>query len=210
MIGYDNAFLASYRIDSLTSVYAAFEAFIQRLEPSNEELKMIVFWDNEEVGSHTAQGASSPFFQQTLERILLNLGANLEQVYSITNRSHCISIDLAHGLHPNYSDKHDANHQPILGNGVVLKTNAQQRYATNANSSIAFQQIATIKNIPIQYFSSRNDMPCGSTIGPLQACRTGISTVDIGCAQLSMHSSRELMACKDYIELCELLVTYIT
>jgi aspartyl aminopeptidase len=205
LIGYDQQLLASYRLDSLVSVHAAISAFTSHLEPLEDEIKLVVFWDNEEVGSHTAQGAESSFFQQTFERIMSGLSVTREQYFCILNRSNCFSIDLAHALHPNYAEKHDAHHQPFLGQGAILKTNAQQRYATDAQSSYPLQILAALKNIPLQSFVSRNDMPCGSTIGPLQACETGMPTVDLGCGQLSMHSCRELMASQDYIFLCQLL-----
>lgn len=204
-IGYKQQFLSSYRIDSLASVHAALSALLDDPSPLDEDIKMTIFWDNEEVGSHTAQGAESPFFNQTLERLLLALGKSREDYFRVLSQSHCTSIDLAHSLHPNYADKHDAQHHPILGKGIVLKTNAQQRYASDAYSSLPIHILASRQGIPLQKFVSRNDMPCGSTIGPLQACISGIPTVDIGCGQLSMHSCRELMACQDHLYLFDLL-----
>lgn len=205
LVGYQNSLLSAYRIDSLASVHAALTALLHHPHPLEEEIKMIIFWDNEEVGSHTAQGADSPFFNQILERILGGFNGSREDYFCLINRSSCISIDLAHALHPNYAEKHDPQHQPILGQGVVLKSNAQQRYATSARSSLPIKMIAALKQIPLQAFVSRNDIPCGTTIGPLQASLTGMPTIDIGCGQLSMHSCRELMACQDHIDMCHLL-----
>ncbi len=205
LLGYQDAFIAAYRIDSLSSVHAALTALLQQPEPLEEEIKMVIFWDNEEVGSQSAQGAESPFFSQILERILTAFSATREDYFCLLNKSTCISIDLAHALNPNYAEKHDPQHQPILGQGVVLKSNAQQRYATSARSSLPIQMAAASKNLSLQKFVSRNDIPCGTTIGPLQAYSTGMATVDIGCGQLSMHSCRELMACQDHIDMCELL-----
>lgn len=205
LIGYADAFLAAYRIDSLASVHAALMALLQQPDPLEDEMKMVLFWDNEEVGSHTSQGAESPFFNQTLERILNGFSGTREDLFCLLNRSTCLSIDLAHALHPNYADKHDPLHQPILGQGVVIKHNAQQRYATNARSSLPLQLMANLKKIPLQHFVSRNDIPCGTTIGPIQACATGMPTVDLGCGQLSMHSCRELMSCQDHLDMCQLL-----
>lgn len=209
LIGYQQAFLAAYRIDSLASVHAALIALLQHPNPLENEIKMVMFWDNEEVGSHTAQGAESPFFSQILERILGGFKGTREDYFCLINRSTCISIDLAHALHPNYADKHDLQHQPILGQGIVVKSNAQQRYATSARSLLPVQMAAALKQLPLQNFVSRNDMPCGTTIGPLQACLTGMPTVDIGCGQLSMHSCRELMSCQDHVEMCQLLGTLL-
>jgi aspartyl aminopeptidase len=118
-------------------------------------------------------------------------------------------VDLAHALHPNYVEKHDAQHQPLLNRGIVLKSNAGQRYASDARSSAVITKICHDHQLPLQNFVARGDIPCGSTIGPIQACLTGISTVDIGCAQLSMHSSRELAGCKDYQEMCHVLTHFL-
>lgn len=204
-VGYQDTLLSAYRIDSLSSVHAALSALLNQADPLEDEIKMTIFWDNEEVGSQTAQGAHSPFFTQVLERILNGFKATREDYFCLINRSTCISIDLAHALHPNYGDKHDPYHQPILGQGIILKSNAQQRYATSARSSLPIKIIAALKQIPLQTFVGRNDMPCGSTIGPLQASQTGMATIDIGCGQLSMHSCRELLACQDHIDMCLLL-----
>lgn len=205
LVGHEEQLIASYRIDSLASVHAILQAFLKDSTPLGNDIKMAIFWDNEEIGSHTAQGAESPFFNQIVERLLYSMQINREDYFRLINRSTCLSVDLAHALHPNYTDKHDPQHQPLLGKGVVLKYNAQQRYATDARSSIPIQVMGNLKQIPIQKFVSRNDIPCGSTIGPLQACISGMPTVDIGCGQLSMHSSREIMACQDHIWLCQLL-----
>lgn len=203
--GYKNSLLSAYRIDSLASVHACLTALLNDATPLNDEIKMVLFWDNEEIGSQTAQGANSPFFTQILERIVAAFKGSREDYFCAINRSTCISVDLAHALHPNHAEKHDPNHQPILGQGVVLKSNAQQRYATSARSALPIHAIASLKAIPLQTFTSRNDIPCGTTIGPLQAVQTGMPTVDIGCAQLSMHSCRELMSVQDHIDMCHLL-----
>ena len=205
LAGYDNRLLSSYRIDSLSSVHAALTALIANPTPLNDQMKMTIFWDNEEVGSHTAQGADSPFFKETIERILHYYQATKEDYFRLIHRSTCISIDLAHALHPNYPDKHDPLHRPMLGQGVVIKNNAQQRYATSASSSFPIKVIANLKKISLQTFVSRNDVGCGSTIGPLQATLAGMATIDIGSGQLSMHSCRELMACQDHLDMCNLL-----
>ncbi len=204
-IGYQQQLLASYRIDSLSSVHAILQALLKQHVPHAEDIKMAMFWDNEEIGSFTAQGADSPFFQQILERLLSSLQVEQEDYYRMISQSTCVSIDLAHALHPNHADKHDAYHQPFLGKGIVLKYNAQCKYATNARSALPIHVVAKEQEIPLQKFVSRNDMPCGSTIGPIQASQTGMPTVDIGCGQLSMHSCREIMCCQDHQWMCSLL-----
>lgn len=205
LVGYQDSFIASYRIDSLASVHAALAAFLDGSPPLREEIKMVTFWDHEEIGSQSEQGAGSVWFSHTLERLSLALNLSREDYLSLVSQSHCISVDLAHALHPNYVDKHDPNHQPRLSEGVVLKSNAQQRYATNVHSATRLCLLADQLKMPLQKFVSRNDMPCGTTIGPIHAAATGMSTVDIGCGQLSMHSARELMSTEDHISMYTLL-----
>lgn len=207
LIGFDGELMASYRIDSLASVHAILNGFLNNIDPLENDIKMILLWDHEEVGSNTAQGAQSPFFNQMTERIANALKMNREEYFCLINQSNCISVDLAHAVHPNHIDKHDPLHQPLLGNGIVLKRNAQQRYATDARSSLPVQLVGKLNQIPLQKFVSRNDIPCGSTIGPLHACLSGMPTVDIGCGQLSMHSSREIISCQDHLWMCQLLET---
>lgn len=204
-IGCDKQMLAAYRIDSLASVHAGLYGFLEELDPLKEEIKMVAFWDNEEIGSHTSQGAGSPFFNHLLERITLSFKAERSDFLSLLSQSLCLSIDLAHAVHPNYAEKHDAQHQPILGGGVILKANAQYRYASDVRSTFPVQVIARQEGISLQRFANRNDIPCGTTIGPIHSNITGMPTVDMGCGQLSMHSCRELMACQDHLKLCQLL-----
>lgn len=207
-IGYGKDLFAAYRIDSLVSVHAALQAFSnQQAHP--QQMKMIVFWDNEEIGSNSCQGASSPFLPQMLERIAIGIGLSREEQLQLTSQSLCVSVDLAHATHPNYPEKHDALHRPWLNKGIVLKHNAQQRYATDAHSAAFVTEICHKHHIPLQHFVSRNDMPCGTTIGPIHANLTGMATVDIGCPQLSMHSSRELAGCQDYQDMCRFLNIFL-
>jgi aspartyl aminopeptidase len=115
-----------------------------------------------------------------------------EDFARIIDRSMLVSADNAHGLHPNYEDKHDANHGPILNQGPVIKTNANQRYATNSETSALFRQLCNVANVPVQSFVIRTDMACGSTIGPIVASELGIKTVDVGVPTFAMHSIREM------------------
>lgn len=205
LIGLNKELIASYRIDNLVSVHASFSTLLGQSKTSEDILKMAIVWDNEEVGSGTSQGADSNFLAQILERIVLSRSNNRENLFRLLSRSYCVSIDQAHAVHPNHIDKHDARHHPILGEGIVLKTNALQRYASDSISSGLVSYLCKKAGIPFQAFSSRNDMPCGTTIGPITAMRTGIRTFDIGCPQLSMHSIREIAACQDYIDMCQFL-----
>ncbi|NGX57990.1 MAG: putative M18 family aminopeptidase 2 [Chlamydiae bacterium] len=198
-LGQDYEMLSSYRIDNLAGVHASLLALLEQ-EVDVNTLKMVMFWDNEEVGSATPQGAESPFVSHVLERIL-----ERPNLLRILAKSLCVSVDLAHAVHPNYPEKHDPLHSPVLGGGIVIKHNAQQRYATDARSLSDLKKIATEQKIPLQEFVVRSDIPCGSTIGPLHAKMTGMPTVDIGIPQLSMHAARELIACEDHVHMVDLL-----
>jgi len=204
-LGYQNQMISSYRLDNLASLHAVLSALEKSLAPHQTELKMMICWDNEEIGSQTMHGAGSPFLTEILERVLSSYGQSREDLFRLMRRSLCISIDVAHALNPNYVEKHDPQHQIILGKGVVIKTNAQHRYASDAKTIAPLQALAKHKNIPLQYFASRNDIPCGTTIGPIHAALSGMPTVDIGCGILSMHSCRELISCQDQLSLIQLI-----
>lgn len=209
-IGYNKQMIAAYRIDNLCSVHASITALTQSLEPSSSDLKMAIMWDNEEIGSETAQGAGSPFAAHVLERISLALKLSREDFFCFLRRSLCLSVDLAHAMHPNYLERHEPRHPVLMQRGIVLKSNAQSRYASDGRSSAAIVNLCHQHHIPIQTFVTRGDIPCGSTIGPIHACKTGMPTVDIGCPQLSMHSCRELIACQDHLDMCRLLTAFYT
>ena len=153
---------------------------------------MIVLNDHEEIGSVSTSGADGPFLESVLRRA--TIGADFEQVRV---NSLMVSIDNAHGVHPNYAAKHDEGHRPLLNEGPVVKVNANHRYATTALTQGIIEQAAEKADVPLQYFSSRADLGCGSTIGPLTAGRLGIDTIDLGCAQFAMHSARETCGVKD-------------
>jgi len=121
------------------------------------------------------------------------------------SRSLLISSDMAHAVHPNYADKHDKQHRPALGGGPVIKVNANQSYASDGPTTAAFSEACRALGITPQYFSSRNDMPCGSTIGPITAARLGLRTVDVGNPMLSMHSCREMAAVSDVSPMIQVL-----
>lgn len=205
LIGKNQEFLAAYRLDSLASVFAILTAYLKETSPAKNTLKMVAFFDHEEIGSSTENGAASPFFSHTLERISLALKLDREDFLCLVKNSTSLSVDLGHALHPNYPEKHDKEHKPTLGSGLQVKTSASKKYATNAKSSKIILEAAKLKKIPLNFIAPRNDIPCGTTIGPIQATLTGIPTVDIGISQLSMHSARELISIKDFEYLVELL-----
>ena len=158
---------------------------------------LLVCNDHEEVGSVSSSGAQGPFLRSVLERIIRNQTNESDAVERVVRKSSFWSIDNAHGIHPNYSDKHDNNHSPHLNAGPVIKINANQRYASNSNSIALFKSICNQKKIPYQSFVMRSDMACGSTIGPMTSAGLGIDTLDIGLASFGMHSIREMAGAKD-------------
>ena len=149
--------------------------------------------------------------EEAIRRISAGLGtgADSPDLYAQTiAKSLCLSIDQAHAVHPNYASKHEASHSPKLNGGLVIKTNQNQRYATNGVTGFVVRELARIASLPIEEFCVRNDCPCGSTIGPIIATRTGIRTVDAGMPQLSMHSCREVMGIADLTHGLELFKSF--
>lgn len=210
LLGEHRELIASYRIDNLVGVYTSLEGLIHAKTPHRDTIKMAVFWDNEEIGSHTAQGAGSPFLAQLIERICLALGLSREDYFRMISRSLCASVDLGHALHPNYADKHEPRHVALMNKGILIKTNAQHRYASDARSSATIVNLCHKHKIPFQKYMSRGDIPCGTTVGPIHATLTGMPTIDIGVTQLSMHSCREVMGVKDFDSLCSLLKAFLS
>ncbi|XP_066314622.1 probable aspartyl aminopeptidase [Miscanthus floridulus] len=196
-------FIFSGRLDNLCMSFCSLKALIDSssVEHSLDHesgVRMVALFDHEEVGSDSAQGAGSPAMLDALSRITGSFNSsNSKLLEKAIQRSFMVSADMAHALHPNYMDKHEENHQPKLHGGLVIKHNANQRYATNAVTAFIFREIAERHQLPIQDFVVRNDMACGSTIGPILASGVGIRTVDIGAPQLSMHSIREMCAVDD-------------
>ena len=197
-IGLDNEFIASARLDNLLSCFIGLQAL---LDADTEQGALLVCNDHEEVGSTSASGASGPMLKQMLERVL----PEAEERGRAISRSMLISADNAHGVHPNFSDKHDSNHGPLLNHGVVIKLNANQRYASNSETSAIFRKLAADEDAPVQAFVVRSDMACGSTIGPLTAAEIGVRTLDVGVPQWAMHSIREVAGTADAFNLSRIL-----
>jgi aspartyl aminopeptidase len=205
LLGHEDAFIASGRIDNLVSTYAGLSALLDATEP-HPSTKVLVLYDHEEVGSRSFAGAQSTLLGDVLTRLANRLSpTDSEASYRAMAASLLLSADMAHALHPNYNDKHDDLHRPLLGRGPVLKSNAGQSYATDSVSAAAIHDAASRANIELQRFVTRSDMPCGSTIGPLAASRQGIRTVDIGNPMLAMHSCRELCAASDIVPYTQLM-----
>jgi aspartyl aminopeptidase len=181
------------RLDNLASCHAAVRALTAGDGSAASFTRVIALWDHEEVGSRSAQGAEGSFLPDVLARLA---GNDLELRRAIA-RSTLISADMAHAAHPNHADKHDPLNRPQLGRGPVIKHNADQRYATDALSAAVFRELCLEAGVTAQDFAVRNDMPCGSTIGPISATRLGLATVDVGNPMLSMHSAREMASADD-------------
>ena len=201
VVGLEGEFLASARLDNLLSCFIVSEALVQN---DAAEGTMIVLNDHEEIGSVSTGGADGPFLESILRRASISTDFERVRVNSLM-----VSIDNAHGVHPNYASKHDESHRPLLNEGPVVKVNANHRYATTAITQGLIEQAAERADVSLQYFSGRADLGCGSTIGPLTAGRLGIDTIDLGCAQFAMHSARETCGIKDP-ELMLKLLTQLT
>lgn len=199
---YDD-FISGARLDNLLSCYVGMHALISA-EPARASL--LVCSDHEEVGSMSSAGAQGTF----LESILKRLCPEHEQQQRMLQRSMLISADNAHGIHPNFADRHDAEHGPMLNKGPVIKTNANQRYATNSETSALFRQLCEQADVPVQDFVVRTDMACGSTIGPITATNIGVKTLDIGVPTFAMHSIRELAGSQDAWMLNQVLTRFFS
>jgi aspartyl aminopeptidase len=197
LFGAHSEFLASPRLDNLSSVWAGTSA-LEAVSPETlDSIAVLAAFDHEEVGSETRSGASGPFLADVLERISLALGASREEHLRALAGSVCLSSDAGHAVHPNYPGHHDPVVRPRLGGGPLLKINAQQRYATDAVGTAVWARACEAAGVEYQEFVSNNTVPCGSTIGPLTATRLGMTTVDVGLALWSMHSAREMCAIAD-------------
>lgn len=194
-MGKEQEFISAPRLDDLSMVYAGLTALTEA--QAGEGCQVFAAFDNEEVGSTTAQGANSGLLRHILNRICKNLGMTDDAYFQAVANSTSISADLAHAVHPNYSDKHDTENRPVLGGGPVIKYSASQRYATTAMSAAYFMEACERAGVPCQKFVNRNDIAGGSTIGPALSGLTTIPTVDMGAPILAMHSIREFGAVED-------------
>ncbi|MCV7400051.1 M18 family aminopeptidase [Mycobacterium fragae] len=193
--GVDEQFVSAPRLDNQASCYAGLEAFLAA-EPRGY-LPVFALFDHEEVGSTSDHGANSELLLSTLERIVLAGGASREDFLRRLPGSTMASADMAHATHPNYPDRHEPGHLIAINGGPVLKVQPNLRYATDGRTAAAFALACQQAGVPLQRYEHRADLPCGSTIGPMASAQTGIPTVDVGAAQLAMHSARELMGAHD-------------
>lgn len=201
--GIEDDFVFSPRLDNLGMSFCSVQGLISSIGSlkDSSNIRMVALFDHEEVGSASTQGAASSLMLDTIRRIANSLTPKEQapaDLFEVTIRnSFLISADMAHAVHPNYAGKHEENHRPRMGAGPVIKTNVNQRYATNGLTGFVIREIGKRHNIPVQEFVVRNDSPCGSTIGPILASTAGLRTVDIGNPMLSMHSIRETCGAAD-------------
>jgi aspartyl aminopeptidase len=190
LIGLQQDFIASARLDNLLSCFVGLQAILNADENVSS---LLICTDHEEVGSTSCCGAKGPMLQQFLERLI----PDTETRIRVIERSLMISADNAHGVHPNFMDRHDENHGPLLNRGPVVKINANQRYATTSETSGFFNWLCEQNQVPVQVFVARTDMGCGSTIGPIVSSEVGVKTIDVGVPTFAMHSIRELAGVAD-------------
>src|ERR1700728_2150307 len=195
LTGVDDQFVSAPRLDNQASCYAGLEAFLEAAP--GQHLPVLALFDHEEVGSTSDHGADSELLLTTLERIVLAGGGGREDFLRRLPGSMVASADMAHATHPNYPERHEHGHLIRVNAGPVLKVHPNLRYATDGRTAAAFALACEQAGVGMQRYEHRADLPCGSTIGPLVSARTGIPTVDVGAAQLAMHSARELMGAHD-------------
>ena len=206
LLGLNNEFLTSGRIDDLSMCHAALTAL---LDSSDTRMtRVMAIFDNEETGSGTKQGAASPLLADLISRITLCLGGNEEDRQRAIARSFMVSADNAHGLHPNYVEKQDPTNHPLLGGGPVIKINANCKYMTDADSAAVFAGICEKAGVPVQYFVNHSDVAGGSTLGNILTSQIPLRGVDMGAAIWAMHSVRETASAADHGYIVQAFTTF--
>ena len=199
-VGAFDDFITSGRLDDLSMAHAAMSALISAVEtPSdNRDIKIMAIFDNEETGSGTKQGAASPILDYILRRINMACNGTEEDYMRAIAESFMISADNAHGVHPNYVEKQDPTNHPVLGNGPVIKINANCKYMTDAESASVYAEICHRAGVPVQYFVNHSDVAGGSTLGNILTSQIPLRGVDMGAAMWAMHSARETASLRDH------------
>lgn len=194
--GANQEFIANSQLDNLASCHAALSALLANNNSATTNI--IALFDHEEVGSESATGASGSFLNDVINRIAAHDNLAAADKLRALAQSFFISADMAHAYHPNFSGSYDAHHHVLVNKGVVIKSNCNHRYASNADTTARFMQICNQANVPYQQYVHRTDLGCGSTIGPIIAAQLGVATVDVGCPMWAMHSIRESAGVLDH------------
>ncbi|WP_405179426.1 M18 family aminopeptidase [Nocardia sp. NBC_01377] len=210
VIGRDADLVSAPRLDNQGTCYAGLRAFLAAVDAPGAAIPVLAMFDHEEVGSQSDRGAQSDLLPTVLERIVLGRGGGRAEFLAALSGSVCASGDMAHATHPNYAERHEPAHRIEVNGGPVLKVNQNLRYATDSSGAGAFALACAQAGVPLQRYVHRADLPCGSTIGPMTAARTGISTVDVGAAQLAMHSAREMMGAHDVASYAAAFAAFLT
>jgi aspartyl aminopeptidase len=196
LVGINEEFVSSTRLDDLAMVHAGLHALLDA--GTEKATRLLVCYDNEEVGSRTKQGAAAPLLSTLLERVVHALGGDREDFFRAVYQSFLVSADMGHGVHPNAVDKHDPVNRPVLNGGPMIKVAANQNFTTDSDSATVFEMLCRSVDVPVQRFVSRSDLPGGSTIGPISATHLDMRSLDVGNPALAMHSIRELGGVLDH------------
>jgi aspartyl aminopeptidase len=204
-------FVCASRLDNLASCHAAITALLAAGDDGPCEVtRVVVLYDHEEIGSRTAAGAAGSLLHEALDRTVAGFKGGAPQgAERALSRSVLVSADMAHAVHPNHVERHEPGHRPVLGGGPVIKHNAGGAYASDARTAGLFASLCSDAGTTPQHFVSRNDLPCGSTIGPISAARVGVPTVDVGNPMLSMHSCREMAGTADVAPMADVLRRFL-
>jgi aspartyl aminopeptidase len=206
--GAQEEFYSDSQLDNLASCHAALQALLDEAVLNGENTLVCAFFDHEEVGSESKQGANSCFLPDVLQRIALGCGNDLQDFSRILAQSFLISADMAHAYQPNFPSAYDHDHKVLVNQGPVIKVNVNHRYSSESISEAMFINWCNQAGVPYQYYSHRGDLPCGSTIGPITSAKLGVRSVDVGNPMWAMHSIRESAGVLDHDFMIKVLKTY--
>ena len=206
LLGDREQFIHSPKLDDLECAWGLVQGFLKAR--TGGSIPVCCVFDNEEVGSETKQGAASTLLRDTLRRIVLALGGDEQQLLTMLAQSFLVSADNAHARHPNHPEYADGDNAPFMNKGIVIKYNANQRYATDGVSAAIFRSVCKEAGVETQVYANRSDLPGGGTLGSIANTHVPVSTVDIGLAQLAMHSVSETAGVQDLADLCRAMEVY--
>ena len=209
LIGVENEYFQSGRIDDLSMAFAGLEALLSEAGHSSEPTRILALFDNEETGSGTKQGAASPVLRHIVERLCISLSDNPQAFHMTLANSFMISADDAHGWHPNYNEKYDPTNHPVLGGGPVVKINANCKYMTDGHGAAVFHALCEQAGVNMQYFVNHADVAGGSTLGNISSSQIDIDGVDVGCAIWAMHSAAETASVTDHLDMIKVFREFL-